>query len=66
MSRLGPSDGVRASLAKAERNWTCALLITLDSTTPIRRCSMEPGAKYEMLELLDAALRDHAIDGFDI
>lgn len=27
---------------------------------------MEPDADYEMLELLDAALRDHAIEGFDI
>lgn len=27
---------------------------------------MEDDAEYEMLELFDAALRDHAIDGFDI
>lgn len=58
--------GVGNQAKLRDKIWTEARLLDHFDERAVLVEPMEPDAEYEMLELFDTALRDHAIDGFDI
>lgn len=58
--------GVGNQAKLRDKVWTEVRLLDHFDERAVLVEPLDPGAEYEMLELFDAALRDHAIDGFDI
>lgn len=58
--------GVGNQAKLRDKIWTEVRLLDHFDERAVLVEPMEPDAEYEVLELLDAALRDHAIEGFDI